>query len=102
MHSVEWMGHSFIVYDLHNTTWNPTGGVYVFARLVTGLKGVPEWDVLYVGQTSSFQSRIPNHEVLPAALHTGATHVLALSLEKAPRVALEKRLIEYLHPQLNG
>ena len=61
-----------------------------------------KWNIYYVGQCDSFESRLPNHERWEEAQRLGATHVLAVVLSlKGSRDSLEQSSIADLQPPLN-
>ena len=71
-----WKGHSgkryeYVVYGL-NASWNNKPGNYIFAK-----RTASGWHAIYVGQTDSFASRLPNHNERGCAVRNGATHVHA-------------------------
>lgn len=74
-------------------------GNYAFAKRQPDGSYVP----LYFGQASSLRDRLPNHEVWPAAVKRGATHVLAHTTQGGEKVRLdeERDLIQRWNPALN-
>ena len=98
-----WRGYSgktyeYVVYGL-NTTWNDIPGNYIFVRLVNG-----RWRPLYIGQTSSFQSRITtSHEKWPCAVEHGITHIHARTNDygEEARLSEECDLINHYDPPCN-
>ncbi|MBN2464883.1 hypothetical protein JXD38_04585 [candidate division WOR-3 bacterium] len=88
---------TFTIYDYDATEWKTVGGLYIFAR-----PAGDGWDVLYVGRTENFRTRIPSHERWDEARRLGATqvHALVVPLE-ANRVRLEAALIRQLKPPMN-
>ena len=92
-------GYAFAVYDPTATTWNDVPGVYVFA----GLDATERWwYAKYIGQTTSFKSRIPSHERWQEAVRQGATHVHARVVQDASqRIDLENALVEAYRPPMN-
>lgn len=97
---VRWLDRDFHVYDARITAWNGVPGLYIFAREDSAQR---VWCALYVGQTSSFEDRIPTHEKWPEARELGATHVHARVEEDAfLRTALERQLIQSFRPPLNA
>jgi hypothetical protein len=95
--TVTWLSYEFTVYG-PNTTWHAVGGVYIFCAV----KPQNQWEPLYVGQTDSFADRIPSHEKWNAAVRLGATHVHARMIHlRSARDAVERELIQALHPPLN-
>ena len=82
-----------------NRSWNEQPGIYIFAREIESLK----WNALYVGQTSNFAKRLPNHERLKEAVGHGATAIHARVIRsELERDRVEQALIERLNPQLNS
>ena len=94
----QWLSYWFEVYDPEITRWNDKAGIYVFA----GATPQNYWKALYIGQTESFSSRIPNHKNWASAARLGATHVHALVVPLAAnRDSIEAELIEAYQPALN-
>jgi hypothetical protein len=82
--------------------WKDVGGNYAFAYVACCLVGLGQWVILYIGETESFQKRMPSHEVWPEAIGHGATHVLAHSnINTLARMSEERDLIEFYRPRLN-
>ena len=101
MSTAHWNGLEFTVYPM-DSAWSEVGGLYVFSAQEPGLQGSLQWLVLYVGETQSFAKRLPTHEKWPEAVQKGATHVLALTEQKATkRAELERKMISELQPPLN-
>ena len=72
----DWKGASGRVYTYNvypmNTSWNDVAGNYIYAsRTGNG------WKAAYVGQTSSFKIRLPDHNEENCAKRNGATHIHA-------------------------
>lgn len=87
---------SFEVYSKNNG-WNDAPGLYIFAYQSTSA-----WHALYVGQTDSFLSRLPNHDKLNEAVRRGATHIHAKIVgQQHQRDTWEKMLIQHLQPPMN-
>jgi len=86
------------VYLITGTIFKNVPGNYMFAyQIPNGL-----WQVLYVGQTSNFASRMSNHEKLGIAIKNGATHILAhVNNNEIARINEEFEMINYLQPALN-
>jgi hypothetical protein len=60
------------------------------------------WIPLYIGQTNSFATRLPNHERLDKAIRLGATHIhTRIERKQSDRDILEKALIQHLQPNMN-
>lgn len=96
----------FGIYEAKNDrldqNWSEVGGLYVFAQRVRDHRGTCSWQALYVGQTGSFDSRLPNHENWPEAAKLGASHVhLCPEENESCRLWLEKEMIEKHDPPLN-
>ena len=99
--TVNWGGSEFTVYD-PETTWNEVAGLYVFAFLGSDQQGSLRWRAVYMGQTTNFSTRLPNHEKWPEAERMGATHIHALVVpQEATRLRVEAALIETYSPPLN-
>ena len=99
--SATWLEWSFGVYG-PDAGWTAIPGLYVFAALEKDHPETRSWRPLYVGQTSSFASRLPTHENWPAAVAWGATHIHARREDdQTMREAIERRLIRELQPPLN-
>ncbi len=95
--TVTWLSYTLTV-CVKEAPWNNVAGIYIFAQEI--LPG--KWQAHYVGQTDSFQNRIPSHEQWEKARVLGATHVLAMSVPQAAmRDQLEKELIREFQPVLN-
>ena len=100
-----WFLHlSFTVcpYSNEYSDWPKAGGIYIFSGLPNpdNLQGT---NPAYVGETSNFQVRIPNHPRWKLAhdLHN-ATHVHYMIVEDPLLCkSLEKYLIQSLRPPLN-
>ena len=97
--TVSWGGYGFTVYDPAQTTWNDVPGVYIFAGLGTDLRW---WYANYIGQTTSFSNRLPNHDKWQEAARQGATHIHARVVQdEYQRIAIESALIQSYQPSLN-
>lgn len=97
--TVSWGGHGFTIYDPAKTTWNDVPGVYIFAGLDADLRW---WYAKYIGQTTSFSNRLPNHERWEEATRQGATHIHAKVVQdEYQRIGIESALIQSYHPPLN-
>ena len=101
-----WLGRDFGVYEVENDhleqNWSEVGGLYVFARRVTGVPDASEWQALYVGKCQSFESRLPNHNKLPEVKPYGVFHVHLCPVEnESCREQIEKEMIRTLNPPLN-
>lgn len=95
-----WLDRDFHVYDARATAWNGVPGLYIFAGEDSAQR---VWRALYVGQTHSFEERIPTHERWPEARQLGATHVHArVEQDAVLRTALERQLIQAFQPPLNA
>lgn len=88
----------FNVYALSgNWTWNPVGGVYVFAQ-----ETIADYSPLYIGKAESFKERLPCHERWDDAARAGATCILACVIPtEAIRDAVEQAMIRQYQPKLN-
>ena len=100
---VRWGQYDLYVCPAPNeTTWKHEGGVYVFAGLGTNQEGQSVWYGYYVGQTTSFAERLPNHERWDEAAKLGATHVHArIEQDSGQRSLIEHDLIQRFQPTLN-
>ena len=97
MATCTWLSTEFTVFS-HADQWNNVGGVYIFSKL----NQQQHWVALYVGETDSFASRLPNHERWQEARQLGATHVHARTVDAAgTRAALQEQLIVACQPPLN-
>jgi hypothetical protein len=101
-----WFGASgqpyqFGVFDKY-AHWNDVSGVYIFASY-PGVLGVLNFPAaLYVGQCSSFSSRICGHERWGDALLHGANEVHGLVIHRQSDLDfVELDLIRALRPILN-
>lgn len=63
--------YTFEVYPT-DTTFSPIGAVYVFTNRTVDANGTGSHTLLYIGQTDSLATRIPNHEKWPCAQRNGA------------------------------
>ncbi|MBU8920304.1 MAG: GIY-YIG nuclease family protein [Bacteroidales bacterium] len=90
-------GHQFSIHP-QDTNWNDIGGVYLFcAQSSPG-----NWTALYIGQTESLASRLPNHERWSEAFRFGATHIhVKVVTSESQRLALEESLLRKYKPPLN-
>ena len=94
-----WLDRDFHVYDAGITAWNGVPGLYIFAAEDSARR---VWRAPYVGETHSFEERIPTHEKWPEARQLGATHVHArVEQDGVLRTALEHQLIQAFQPPLN-
>ena len=94
---INWRNYEFTIYPM-DATWNDVGGIYIFSG--QGQDGL--WRPLYIGQTNSFKTRLPNHDRWAEAQRLGATHVHARKEEQeATRLAREAELIQAFQPRLN-
>ena len=101
MADCDWFGHTFTVLP-HDATWHDVPGVYIFASHQQPPGGPRQWSAIYVGATTSFSARIPNHEAWLAARNLGASAVHAMVVQRADqRKAIEEYLIARSQPQLN-
>jgi hypothetical protein len=80
-----------------STKWNNVCGVYLFVK--DNLFGPTK--ILYVGRTTSFADRMPNHDRWAEAQAMGATGILAMSCSLIGAAAIERELIEAFNPPLN-
>ena len=89
--------YSYTIYSL-NTQWNDVPGNYIFAKQVPG-----GWQPLYIGETQSFKTRIPNHEKWPCVRRYGVTHIHAHRNDggTAARKAEETDLLARFDPPCN-
>ena len=95
--SVTWSGHTFTVCDM-TANWNDVPGIYIFTAVSNG-----KWCPVYIGQTDSFATRLPNHDRWDHAQRSGATHVHAMVVNiAADRDAIEQGLIRVFQPPLNN
>ena len=76
--------------------WNAVPGLYAFVKC-------PGYKLLYIGETASFASRLPGHEVWPVACKRGATEVYAMPFNgtDSERRILERALIGAYTPPCN-
>ena len=72
-----WAGKSGKVYQYEvyglDTDWNDVPGNYIFVKL----NSANRWAPLYIGETDSFKTRLPNHEKWPCVRQHGVTHIHA-------------------------
>lgn len=90
-------GYEFSVY-IKDGRWTFKPGVYIFA----GRAPDRTWRACYIGETSSFAKRTPDHELWFTAVGLGASdvHVLIES-HPARRTEIKQKLIAKHHPPLN-
>ena len=94
--------YAFSIYP-DGQAFNPVSGVYLFCkRLVTG-----SYEVLYVGETKSFQERlgtpITGHDGYVRARKLGMTHIAAMTVVgDAERLRIETDLRHGLNPSANA
>ena len=94
-----WLNYDFAVH-VYGDDWPETGGIYAFAHRIPEH---PTWKLLYVGQTESFDTRLPNHERWQEAVDQGATHVHLLEVEQVyQRAVIERQMIVEYEPLLNS
>ena len=94
----DWNGYDFQILDARGN-WNEVGGLYIFAYTQS-----PDlWNALYIGQTGSFRTRLPNHPYWPEAVRLGATLIHAKVVpDEAQRIVIERQLIETYQPPMNA
>ncbi len=93
-----WGGLPFTVCESEDL-WNDVPGVYVFAGLSPDTRW---WYAKYIGSTSSFKSRMPNHEKWEEAVRIGAFQIHALVVpDPSERATVESALIMTYKPPLN-
>lgn len=77
MASCIWTGKSGTryTYEIHemNSNWKDVPGNYIFAKETS----TNRWTAVYIGQTESFKTRLPNHEKLPCIRRNSGTHIHA-------------------------
>ena len=107
MNTHEWSGNLFFYYSVDTVDWPDESGVYIFAKrnFVTfgsALAGSPEWEVLYVGETGSFKTRLTlQHEKWSSAEALGFTHIHIHRSNLLSSVLIQNRLIQEHKPFLN-
>jgi predicted GIY-YIG superfamily endonuclease len=81
------------------TSFKDEAGNYIYAKQT--MPGI--WRPVYIGQTSSLQTRLADHENESCVKHNGATHVHAhiSSSSEAERKAEERDLIMKWEPACN-
>ena len=62
-----------------------------------------DWVPAYIGQTKSFEDRLPNHEKWQDAVSLYSVSSVLVTVEsvETKRVALEKKLVKTYSPPLN-
>ena len=100
---IEYKGQSgrmyeYLIYPI-GTSFKDIPGNYIFAKETSPTK----WWPVYIGQTSSLQNRLADHEKEACAKRNGATHVHvhASSSSEAERKAEESDLIANYKPACN-
>ena len=92
-----WSGHEFQVFQ-QGADWHDVPGVYIFA----GADRNNQWAAVYIGKTTSFRERLPDHEQWDGAVRLGATHIHARVVnDQASRDEMEVYLIRVNQPPLN-
>lgn len=95
--------YEYTVYGF-GVNWSDVPGNYAFASYTGSLITGPNvCRVRYIGQTNSFKTRMPSHEVLAEAIRKwGVTHILARTNRiEVSRLAEERDLIASYSPPLN-
>lgn len=87
METCRWGSHTFNIYDLSTTGWNNIAGLYIFAYVTEPGR----WRAVYIGETASFQERMPAHERRDEAIRVGATHIHAMTF---PGTDIERQNLE--------
>ena len=101
---IQWEGASGTKYgywiDPIGTAFKDEPGNYIYAKETSP----DHWAPVYIGQTSSLEDRLADHEKEECAARHGATHIHAhtKSAGKAARLAEESDLIENWNPVCNG
>ena len=90
-----WDGYTFSVHDLSTDGWKDVPGIYIFAYVTPR----NTWQAVYIGETGSFQTRLPGHERIDEAILAGATNIHAMQLSDG-RTDVEERLIQKYRPVL--
>jgi hypothetical protein len=103
MPDCSWTGASGRVYTyaIHpiGEIWNDVAGNYIFAKQTEPSR----WAPVYIGETQSFQDRLPNHNELPCILRNGGTHIhVPVNRASAVRLAEEADLLANHNPPCNG
>lgn len=97
-YTAEWLEVQFEIRPFTTRNWSDYPGIYIIVR-----ETPDAWEVLYVGETNSFRSRLTSgHEKWIEAEELGATHVHATVMEQEDhRERFESRLIVEYDPPLN-
>lgn len=94
---IKWGGYEFSIY-IRDTNWSNIAGVYLFCTN----SGNNKWKALYIGQTESLASRLPNHDRWDEAERLGATHIHVKAVrDEKQRLAIEESLLGQYKPALN-
>lgn len=94
--TARWLRWDFGVFSKEGD-WPAKPGLYVFAGFWSG-----QWYPQYLGQTGSFDTRLPTHEKWSESVQLGATHVhVKIVHTKHERDAIEAELIQAYKPPLN-
>ena len=99
---IDFPGHAgtyryFFLNSLSKATIKPFAGNYMFLKPTA-----QGWVPVYAGIADDLSSRLPNHEMAPAAYAAGATQVVAhLNPDHSARKAEERDLIGYWNPTCN-
>jgi len=98
-----WEGESgkkykYWIYEI-GTSFKDEPGNYIFTKKTN----YGRWLPLYIGETDSLASRLPNHEKLPCVMRNGGTHIHVhiSSSNEAIRCSEEADLIQKWNPLCN-
>lgn len=94
--------YQFVTYGLEGPIYNAPG-LYIFSKGERNAQGEINHDILYIGQTDSFRSRLnPGHEKWNNAIDSGMNYIsVYVPTPIESRIDIEQRLIDYNQPPLN-
>ena len=93
--------YNFGVYTT-DTVFIDVGAVYIFSKRVIGSDGRGTHTLLYIGQTSSLEDRIPYHEKWPCVQQYGVNCICVHQDDDTnSRIAKENDLLAVNNPPCN-
>lgn len=85
--------------------FNRIAGIYCFLIIpptTENQQPLTFYNLLYVGITNNFQSRLKQHHKIGAALELGMTHIGILKISSGKkRKKIERDILKHLNPPLN-
>ncbi len=94
--------YEFATYDLNGPD-NDDQGIYIFSKGIPNLPNSNNCEILYVGETYSFKSRLtPKHEKWDKARNLGMNYIsVHVPQNTYSRGIIQDRLIKHFKPPLN-